>query len=665
MSKPPAKDFVEKSRIGRHTELARLARERQEDLGLILGLSLRAKGKQAHIDYVGGLDTNKIRTGLAKLAKSARWEAKPHGGELTTEEEKTLSLPSLRDALVDAAPLDLHQQAASSSSGSSKSPQAVSEDRKKRTQAKARDFAGILAQIDTSAIASLALDVLHARRKQTPAHNPPPLPLPRVGPPRFGAAHVLYPVEFYDDRAGRHIKWVVKIPAAGTPDVWDRLSADALRSEALLLNLLRTRTGVPVPEVIDADCEVHNEIHVPYLIMEFVEGRSAERVWFEDGKEGEESACDDGDRGRGRKAERRTKILRGVAQAMLELGRFEFEQGGAPVFDGEGSLRGSTAGELRTLDVRAMIHRWFANQDCEHGPLYVGVGPFEDPRDMYTALLDWVRDRCPEATADGVGRGVDELLRLLLGFVREPGEPEERSNSRSHNQTKSQQHQRSQRSKKSKPFVLTHPELSLRNIIVSEDGDIKAILGWDGACAAPRSMGNEAFPRWLVRDFNPFVWRWRQPEEFWRIRQGGVSEPEENRAEDAPWVLKELREEYVEIMRELKGDTRGDGAGGGSSGATTKGSRDGSDKEHEDIDVTKQSLLTLSLDTAVRDPRCRSAILRRILEKCSRQFEQLDFDQFVEMLGEGEEINGYKLTCLKRNFHELVEKGFVRGAAVW
>ena len=41
--------------------------------------------------------------------------------------------------------------------------------------------------------------------------------------------------------------------------------------------------------------------------------------------------------------------------------------------------------------------------------------------------------------------------------------------------------------------------LSMRHILLADDGTtIKAILGWDGARAAPRSLGNESLPRWLV-----------------------------------------------------------------------------------------------------------------------------------------------------------------------
>ncbi|KAI1397701.1 hypothetical protein F4819DRAFT_71176 [Hypoxylon fuscum] len=589
-----ATSFADRSRFERRAELDRLAQDRQADLGLILGLSWITRGGQADIDYAGSLSTNKIFSGLTKLAKSVPWEVKWNSAELANESK---ALPSFRDALLEAAPVDLHQE------------DTTEERRRRKGLGKYRDFAGILSQIDTAAIASFALDIRHSRHKLIHSHDPPLLPFPRVNGPSFGSAHVFYTIEFYDAT-----KWIIKIPANGTPDTWDKLNTEAVRAEALVLNLLKTETKVPVPEIIDADSGPHNELHVPYLMMEFVEGQPLDRVWFGDGE------------GEGKLGEKRIKILRGLAKAMLQLGKFEFDRGGAPVFDNEGFLVG--VGPLRELDVQAMVQRWLGDEDCEREPLYTGAGSFSDVAGMYTALLN----QYPSDTETGIG--VDRLLRILVGLIREPEDPTSHKGKETENR------------RKKKRFVLTHSDLGMRNIIVSKEGDIRGILGWDGARAAPKSMGNEALPRWLVRDFNPFVWRWQPPPELWRTKSY-EDEPEGNRFEDAPWVLRELRDEYAKILRGL-------------------GQENGRDADmNAGLDVTKQSLLTLNLDAAVRDPRCRVAVLRRILEKCSRASEEFDFNKIVETLGDGEQLDGYKLKCLERNLGELIDRGYVRGAVVW
>ncbi|KAI0849879.1 hypothetical protein F5Y00DRAFT_260984 [Daldinia vernicosa] len=605
MPNSQVQSFIERARFERQEELNRLAQEQHVNLGLILGLSLKLGKNQSHIDYAGGLDSNRRWADLAKLAKLSRWEVKLGHQELDTKEIK--GIPSLKDALVNAAPIETSQNAAIA--------------RKKRSERKQHDYAGILSHIDTAAIASLAFDIMQARYSCASDNGSSSLgssspQLPQVEGPFFGSAHIFYSIEFASSRDPDDTKWIIKIPINGTPDIWDGLCAEAIRIEALVLMTLRLESYVPVPAIIDADSSPHNELHVPYLIMEYVTGLTLDQVWFSGDDEKETRAI-------------RSKVLRSLARAMLELGKYEFKHGGAPVFDDYGRI--VSTGPERELNIQAMINRWFGNEDCERIPLYTAVGPFRNAREMYTTLLD----QYPYDTEASVG--VNKLLRLLVGLLREPSRPRSIKG-------------KEKASRQKKGFVLTHPDLSMRHIIVSKEGKIKAIVGWDGVHFAPRSLGNEIFPPWLVRDFNTFVWRWRPSPVLWRGK-GANEEPEENRYEDAPWILKELRDEYAGVLRALKKE-RG-----------KKGDRD--IEGSVDVDVTKQSLLALSLRTAARDPRCRTAVLRRILEKCSRPSEEFDFERIIDVLGSGGHLDGYMLKCLERNFRELVDRGYVRGAVVW
>ncbi|TGJ84786.1 hypothetical protein E0Z10_g3995 [Xylaria hypoxylon] len=652
MAEQATTSHVERSRRDRRVELANLARDRQADMSVVVGLSWRLRGHQAHVDYTGGLDTARIRRNLASLgdisltgALSRFLRARDENAVETVGERQTgaklagKQVTSWRDALARAAPVDLQCPAGRRRHGETR--EAHSERIRAEYERKRRDFAPVLVSVDTLALASLARDLLEQRRRSRARRDADAVPLPSIGDPFFGDGHVFYVIRFPREGTGeRGVQWIVKIPAAAETGAWDRLCCETLRSEAFLLHLLR-QEGVPVPEVIDADCRPGNEVGVPWLLMEFVEGRRLEDVWF--GRDGSD----------GVRKERREGILRNVAKAMFKLGKFEFDTGGALLFDqSHGELVRTATGPLCQRDVKARVLRWFADEECESTPLYCCAGPWERTSDMYTALLDaWPPATVPE-------RGVDELLRLLLGLVQEPGErgpsPESfPSGTRGTGEGNGAMKTR-------KKFVLTHPDLSMRNILLAEDGTtIKAILGWDGARAAPRSIGNEALPRWLVRDFDPFVWRWRPAVDFWRP---GHVPPECNRFEDPPWVLRELRGFYARVVGELKGEERErertDMMGG-------KGVGDEDENYGDDVDVTKQSLLTLTLDAAIRDPRCRTAALRRVLEKCSRSFEELDFDLFVDILGEGYEIDAFKLKCLAKNVRELVDKGFVKGAVVW
>ncbi|KAI3320754.1 hypothetical protein HD806DRAFT_216730 [Xylariaceae sp. AK1471] len=665
MVEHPVESYVERSRRSRRVELAKLAQDRHADASVVVGLSWRLNGHQAHIDYTGGLDTVKIRRSLAawgslKLGKPLPhiWpdladndikkpEASEKAGASLDSRKSRPEAPSARDALARAAPVDFQRRSIQRLPGETVEAQharILTENERK-----SYDFAAVLARVDTGAMASLARDLLEERHHhQSPAHAPEPLPLPQISNPFFGAGHVFYVIQFWSDGRREAIKWIMKIPAASEDGTWDELRRETLRTEAFLLHKLRTETTIPVPEVIDADCQADNVIHVPWLLMEFVQGRRLEDVWFGH------------DIGGGVHAhvlrERREKILENVADAMLQLGRYEFDCGGAPYFDQEhGDLVGTR--RLRELDIQAMVNRWFMDEECESTPLYRRAGPWDDTTAMYTAMLD----AYPPATV--TERGVDELLRLLVGQVREPVTSRARKSLSLPPPSPGSSRRINSRMEEGK-FVLTHPDLSMRNILLAEDGTtIKTILGWDGARAAPRSLGNEALPRWLVRDFNPFAWRWQPAADFWRKNH---VPPECNRFEDPPWVLRELRDYYANAVRELKKKRgkrrtppRGVKAGApGEEQADVGGN-------YEEVDVTKQSLLTLTLDAAIRDPRCRTAALRRVMEKCSRSFEELDFDLFVETLGEGYEVDTFKLKCLAKNIRELVDKGFVKGAVVW
>ncbi|CAJ2503866.1 Uu.00g112600.m01.CDS01 [Anthostomella pinea] len=666
MAENPARSFGERARYERRAELAKLTRDKKADLSLILGLSWRVKGRQVHIDYSGGLDTAKIRGKIASSVGKLNFsnalpsvpppvptEVRPEEGEKNEpqaqqDEEGKAQLPSLKDALVQAAPVDFQcgRGPCWRAEGGRETTEAYHARLDAETWRKQVDFAGILSQIDTTALAEHAHSLLENLRAadegNPPGHKRPELALPQVSAPFFGDAHVFYVLQSWDDRKREFVKWVVKIPATGTPDTWDRLSAETLRTEGLLLRMLEEQTNIPAPRIIDADPSPHNTVHVPYLIMEFVQGRRLEDVWFGVGEAALDAEA---------LKDRRLKILENVAMAMFELGRFESGEGGSPRFAPTGEFAG--AGALQELDVQAVVERWFGTEDCERTPLHAAVGPWDEPRDAYTAMLDTY----PPGTE--AGEGVDRLLRLLIGLVREPGL--KRRNGVKKPLVKTGRQERK------KPFVLAHPDLSLRNIIMDADGDgttIRAFLGWDGARVAPRSLGNEALPRWLVRDYNLFVWRWRASPDFWRVGGGHHVPPACNRAEDAPWVLRELRDAYVEVVGRLKSAGKGGGDDGGREGREEEPRDRDREGERVHVNVTRQSLLALSLDAAARDPRCRTAVLRRVLEKCSRSFGEFDFERLVGILGDGQPVDGYTMKCLRRGVRELVENGFVRGAVV-
>jgi hypothetical protein len=122
---------------------------------------------------------------------------------------------------------------------------------------------------------------------------------------------------------------------------------------------------------------------------------------------------------------------------------------------------------MRELDQKAMLDRCFMDEDPDDDPLYevCSVGPFSDPKAYYTCILDLH----PEPKSRPFLRAMAVLLREPVGWVPEP--------------------------EGDKGLVLAHPDFDIQNVIVSEEGELRGLIDWDGVAALPRSLGNERYPR--------------------------------------------------------------------------------------------------------------------------------------------------------------------------
>lgn len=76
-------------------------------------------------------------------------------------------------------------------------------------------------------------------------------------------------------------------------------------------------------------------------------------------------------------------------------------------------------------------------------------------------------------------------------------------------------------------FSLKHPDCDTQNILVSDDGTVMGIIiDWDNIHIAPRSNGSDAFPLWLMKDWDagnlvmlPGKYDFIAPEEFAQYRE--------------------------------------------------------------------------------------------------------------------------------------------------
>ena len=269
-------------------------------------------------------------------------------------------------------------------------------------------------------------------------------------PPLYGSYNILYPIEFSDGA-----QWLLKVPATGFRGRFNEADGRELRAEALIMRLLKRETSIPVPEIFDYQASPDNELNCAFILMEFIDGEPLPSFWFDDSYPTEIVE------------QRRARVLQDVASAMVQLNRFRFQKGGSIIFDDEGNPQ---VGPLRTVDF----------EDPEEPPEVSETGPFDTQKDFYYSKF-------AQSNHTGIARDKSSLgLRKLLGlFFDWIPYNEDLSNG---------------------PFVLTHPDLDIQNIIVSRDGRVAAIIDWDGVAAEPAIMGSERYPSWLTRDWDPMMY---------------------------------------------------------------------------------------------------------------------------------------------------------------
>ncbi|KAB8079004.1 hypothetical protein BDV29DRAFT_152137 [Aspergillus leporis] len=302
--------------------------------------------------------------------------------------------------------------------------------------------------------------------------------------PIYGSYHVLYPMTFNDG-----VIWLLKVPANGTPDRFQDSDARALRSEALTMRALRRETTIPLPEVFAYSDTCNNDLNCPFILMNHVNGKSLYKVWYDRTSPKEVVQA------------RRARCLRDLAAAMVQLEKFSFGQGGSLAFDDCGLL--TRIGPLRLVNTAAMRER-LRTDDSDESTTYLELQPLSETKDYYTALLSHRRDR-----SSGLEKGALKLLRMFIDWIPQLSDGRE-------------------------PFVLSHPDLDMQNVLVSEDGMLQAIIDWDGVSAVPRSIGNERYPSWLTRDWDPATYSWNGDMEWGQCTW-----------EDSPDTLKLYRSIYA------------------------------------------------------------------------------------------------------------------------
>ena len=284
--------------------------------------------------------------------------------------------------------------------------------------------------------------------------------------------------------------------------------------------------------------------------MEHIEAESLQDVWFN------------------RQASRdtveklRKQSLQDVAIAMTQLNKYDFVKGGSPIFDKE-ALHITDIGPAIKTDNETMLERLKTDSQDENA-IYYEVGPFHDPYSFLLTLLD--RRKPP---GHQHGEGLHKLLRLFIEWAcsfyssSEAGRSDDR------------------------PFVLSHPDFDIQNVLVSkEDGRLRGLIDWDGIAAVPRYLGNARYPSWLTRDWDPA--KYSNPDE--------TEDSDEMVKENSPDELAFYRTLYEEMMLQAEGG------------------------HNHSVEIqTKNSLVFENLAIVAEDPVSMAGIVSEIYDKAMEQ----------------------------------------------
>lgn len=351
-------------------------------------------------------------------------------------------------------------------------------------------FRPVLAVVRLDLVPEMATKIWDSKYPKDPLARPPV-----VEAPLHGCFNILFPIEFRD----RGIAWLLKIPVNGTPGHWNTLCADELESEARTMQLIREHTTIPIPDVLGFCKTANNPLRCPHIWLEFISGISLYDFWFADcpGKE-------DYDR-------RRTRLLKGVASAMVQLSQFSCREGGRLTFSDDG--RPPSVGCHRELDIDAFAER-LEQDNPDYMPVYFPSGPYKTAKEFYTNALN----RQQKLDSSEFSLGQRRLLQFFVACMDDFFAADAHS------------------------FELTHPDFDLQNFIVSPQGDLVGILDWDGVGAWPRSLGNLRYPGWLIRDWDPAA--------YGSGSDGVLDNP------DSPQTLAHYRKVYRNAIRDALGEQK-------------------------------------------------------------------------------------------------------------
>ncbi|CAF9943460.1 MAG: hypothetical protein ALECFALPRED_000404 [Alectoria fallacina] len=420
-------------------------------------------------------------------------------------------------------------------------------------------FATVLKNVKYDCLASFASTVRHSGHHSTGIINVPVNPRPiscrYLSNINCGSFHVVINVLFADGTM-----WVLKIPGTGHEEGWDTSSAQSLVSEAQTMRLVRRETSVPVPQVYAFDASVDNEVGCPYILMEMIHGKPLYEVWFDE------------DVSRNKLEEYRARALQGIAGAMSQLNRLTFGEGGALVFDDKGNFAG--VGSSKAVDLEVLYEKL---QIEDRATPFYQRKPFKDPKSYFQDILDRRGKKMERSEFD---KGVYDLLRLFIDWSLPDSSTFQ-----------------------AKPFVLSHPDFDIQNILVTNDGTLAGIIDWDWVSAVPSYIGCQKYPLFLIKDYDPVNYDYD-------VKAG---KPYEGYDANSPAELSCYRAMYAQFMEAcLTKEERANMDKGARQAARVRKART------EAANMTRKSLVIGILELAASAPHLTTRMMTNMFEELGR-----------------------------------------------
>ncbi|KAJ6486754.1 kinase-like domain-containing protein [Mycena sanguinolenta] len=342
-----------------------------------------------------------------------------------------------------------------------------------------------ISRIDLETITAVATTARHRTTSLSVACMVHPVP-------KLGALNAVWFIDFADGG-----QWVLRTPIAE----WNPTLEKRLRSDIVGMQLIQSRTSIPIPRIYDFCGVPNNPFGRPYMLMDRVKGTQLAKLWFDPVWATEE---------------RRNTVFCSLVSFMSQLRLLKFPTIGNLDFD-------------PSTDSHVVVPLLPSFDDIING--------HTTTRGLYNTVHAFLLDEIARQTtsAPSMDHKVSlSLLRLFAGALPD-------------------------HALDGPPFVLSMPDFNYQNVFVGNNGQVTGLIDWDGIMVGPRQGGYARYPSWITRDWDPLLYGYpessvQREDEGSGMAEGGEKSQipsREELQEDSSSILQIFRDEYLAVFEKV------------------------------------------------------------------------------------------------------------------